>query len=203
MLRILMAASLISLTLSCAHKDAGKSHAKLSGRSIGQEDELHLESNSQLDSTFYIGYVDYFPETHEFYTTLFYRDGHEYPDEELLESKLDSVIIFEDDWGRERLPMDEAKKLLVLTGMDTLLIFNKTYQPICKCPLTRVEYLWNGLESYFIAVFKAGENFPGQTEELYGVSGNFPHEYFNAFSSREVVDPNLNNTLARKLNISR
>src|SRR5688500_12467894 len=154
MLRILLAISLISLTLSCAHKDAGKGRAKLAVTNAdAKNDASEFEAEPHFDSTFYLGYVDYFPDTREFYTALFHREGHEYPDEDLLESKLDSVIVFDDDWGRERLPMEEARKFLVLSGLDTLSIYNRKHELVCRCPLTRVEYLWDGLENYFIAVF--------------------------------------------------
>lgn len=197
-----MAASLIALCIACAHKDAGKGLVKMTGRN-GQENYIDPKAESHFDSTFYIGYVDYFPETKEFYTALFYRDGHEYPDEDLLESKLDSVIIFEEDWGRERLPLEEARKMLVLSGLDTLSIYNRKHERVAHCPLTRVEYLWNGLESHFIAVFKSDGTFSGQTEELYGVSADFPRNNFTFFSAEEISDSNLNLHLIKSLNLSR
>lgn len=203
MLRTLLAISLISLTLSCAHKDAGKGLRK-SPRTTGHETQsLSQQAEIFSDSTVYVGYVDYFPETREFYTALFYRDGHEYPDEDLLESKLDSVIVFEDDWGRERLPMKEAHELLVLTGLDTLLVFDRENKLVCTCPLNRVEYLWNGLESNFIAVFQADKDFGPQTGELYGVSASFPRERFEQLSSQEIRDANLNSYMIKALNINR
>ena len=184
MMRILMAISLISLALACAHKDAGKGRVKMSNpANPGNQTTGELQSETVADSTFYIGYVDYFPETREFYTALFHREGHEYPDEDLLESKLDSVIISDDDWGRERLPMNEARRMLRLSGLDTLTVFNRAHEQICRCPLTRVEYLWNGLESYFIAVFKSDLNSFEQTGELYGISGHFPLENRILFSA--------------------
>jgi hypothetical protein len=205
MLRILMAISLISLTLSCARKDAGNGLVKLSGRNPAHESENASSPHKQtaFDSTYYIGYVDYFPDTREFYTALFYREGHEYPEEDLLESKLDSLIVSDDDWARERLPMDEAKKLLVLSGLDTLLIFNRDHQAVCRCPLTRVEYLWNGMESYFIAIFKANDDFQGQTEELYGVSADFPFDNMTRFMSEEISDASFNEYLIKTLNVGR
>ena len=202
MMRILMALGLISLAIACAHKDA--SLVKLSGYAANSQNFLDdgLPDKAAADSTYYIGYVDYFPETREFYTALFYRDGHEYPDEDLLESRLDSVILWDGDWGRERLPMEEAKKMLLLTGLDSLSVFNRRHELICHCPLTRVEYLWNGLESYFIAVFSSdGEAFE-QTEELYGISGHFPLKNRTLFSAEEVTDPVYNEFVRRKLQIN-
>lgn len=178
---------------------------KLSGRNPGDDSRntLSIDNDTGFDSTFYIGYVDYFPDTREFYTALFYHEGHEYPDEDLLESKLDSVIASDDDWGRERLPMDEAKRLLVLSGLDTLLIFNRDHQPVSKSPLIRVEYLWNGMESYFIAVFKASDDFEGQTGELYGVSAGFPLDNMTRFMSPEINDKSFSDYLIKALNVGR
>ena len=202
MMRILMALSLISLAVACAHKDAGL--VKVSGYAPNSQNSFadDLPDKVAADSTYYIGYVDYFPETREFYTALFYRDGHEYPDEDLLESRLDSVILWNEDWGRERLPMEEAKKMLLLTGLDSLSVFNRRHELICRCPLTRVEYLWNGLESYFIAVFSSDGKPFEQTEELYGMSGHFPLKGRTLFSAEEVTDPVYNEFLRKKLQIN-
>lgn len=203
MMRILVALCLISLTLACAHKDAGKSLGKSSGRGNAQNEITTTMQEELDDSTFYVGYVDYFPETREFYTALHYRDGHEYPDEDLLESKLDSVIIWEEDWGRERLPMKEARRILMMAGLDTLLVFNSSHEQICRCPLSRVEYLWNGLESYFIAVFSSDGTFAAQTEQLYGISGHFPLRERVLFTSEEFHEPRYNEYVQKELNISK
>lgn len=203
MLRTLMAVGLISLTIACAHKEAGKGLSKLTDSNSGTAETSGLQKTPAFDSTFYIGYVDYFPETREFYTTLFYRDGHEYPDEDLLESKLDSSIVFDEDWGRERLPLDEARKMLVLDGLDTIAVYNRKHEAICRCPLTRVEYLWNGLESYFIAVFKSDKTFPGQTEELYGISADFPRGNFSGTSAEEIINSKPDHALLNRLNLSK
>ena len=204
MMRILMATTLISLVLACAHKDAGTARVKVSTPTDpGNRTDDELLSDLEADSSFYVGYVDYFPETGEFYTALFHREGHEYPDEDLLESRLDSVIISDEDWGRERLPMDEARRMLMLSGLDTLAVFNRKHEQVCRCPLTRVEYLWNGMESYFIAVFKSDLKSFEQTEELYGISGYFPLEDRILFSAQELTDEKYNAQLMTKLRFTR
>lgn len=200
-MRILVAISLIVLTLACAHRDAGKGLSKLSSRKPGAGPGLLNASDEDalFDSTIYMGYVDYFPETREFYTAVFFRDGHEYPDEDLMESKLDSVIVFDDDWGRERLPMEEARRMLVLSGLDTLSVFNRRHERICECPLKRVEFLWNGIESYFIAVFGYENESFAQTEELYGVSSRL--EMNNPSPAEEIRDEKLDRYMRKKLKI--
>lgn len=200
-MRILVAIILIVLTLACAHRDAGKGLSKLSSRKPGTGPGLLNASDEDalFDSTIYVGYVDYFPETREFYTAVFFRDGHEYPDEDLMESKLDSVILFDDDWGRERLPMEEARRMLVLSGLDTLSVFNRRHERICECPLKRVEFLWNGVESYFIAVFGYENESFTQTEELYGVSS--PLEMNNPSPAEEIRDAKLDRYMRKKLKI--
>jgi hypothetical protein len=198
MMRILLVIGLIAITISCARKDTGNGVSKVNVLNASADAVV-----DPFDSTFFIGYVDYFPETQEFYTGLFYREGHEYPDEDLLESKLDSVIVLNDDWGRERLPMEEAKRILVLSGLDTVSIFNRKNELICKTSLTRVEYLWNGLESYFIGVFKSDRKLFEQTEELYGISSSYASLFKPNFRAEEIEDGKLNEYLLRKLNISR
>jgi hypothetical protein len=203
MMRILLAMSLIALTLACAHKDAGKGRSKTPGRKADNGSPLSYRQTDDVyfDSTFYIGYVDYFPETQEFYTALFYREGHEYPDDDLLQSKLDSVIVLDDDWGRERLPMDEARRILLLSGLDSISIYNRSHQLICKSRLARVEYLWNGLENYFIAVFESDGKPFEQTEELYGITSAYAPAAA-PFSQVEIQNKILNEFLIKKLAIS-
>ncbi len=202
MMRILLATFLVAFAFACAHQDPGKNLMKSSAKTLKPEDDGYLNDFAQSqDSSFYIGYVDYFPETKEFYTNLYYKKGHEYPDEELLESKLDSVIVLEDDWGRERLPMEEAKKLLVLSGLDTVFIYNRQNHLVCTAALTRVEYLWNGLESFFVGVFKSDSKFLQQTEELYGVSAGHSNLMRSSFASEEIHDEGLNKTLIEKLHL--
>jgi hypothetical protein len=203
MTRIVVAMSLIALVFACAHQDPAKSLLKTPASALTTDGRTSPPENREShDSTFYIGYVDYFPETKEFYTNLYYRKGHEYPDEELLESKLDSVIVLEDDWGRERLPMEEAKKLLVLSGLDTLFIYNRRNELVCNASLTRVEYLWNGMESFFIAVLTPGSKFLQQTGELYGISAPYRSLGVAVVSAEEIEDRDLNRDLMRKMKLS-
>ncbi|HET9487794.1 MAG TPA: hypothetical protein VFO54_10175 [Chryseosolibacter sp.] len=202
MMRIVLAISLMALVVACAHKDAGKGLVKLSGRNNSPATNRSPLETMPFDSTIYIGYVDYFPETREFYTALFYREGHEYPDEDLLESKLDSVILFDDDWGRERLPMEEARNILVLSGLDTLSIFNRKHELICTSPLNRIEYLWNGLESYFIAVYASDRKFTEQREELYGVTSRYSALLDATCSAAEFKDDELDKFLVKKLKVN-
>ena len=201
-LRLLTATIFLALVLACAHKDAGKALNKSPERKADAElrSASRAGEDAFLDSSFYIGYVDYFPETHEFYTALFFRDGHEYPDEDLLAARLDSVIVYDDDWGRERLPIEEARNILVLSGLDSLAVYNRDHELICRCPLSRVEYLWNGLENYFIAVFKhADKNFE-QTEELYGIGSAYVAS--GKTSAIEFGDASYDLFLKKKLKLS-
>lgn len=203
MMRMLLAITLFVLTLACAQKDPGKGLNKLSGRKTTPESEpSRKQIQVSFDSTFYIGYVDYFPETREFYTPLFYQKGHEYPDEDILESRLDSVIAFEEDWGRERLPMEEAQEMLVLSGLDSIAIYNRRHQLVCRSRLIRVEYLWNGMESNFVAVFQSDGSPVEETHELYGVSAGLSC-YETGFQEEELQDARINELLIERMNISR
>jgi hypothetical protein len=203
MMRPLILLTLLWVTFSCANKDSGNNTIKLSSTHMVPDlsPVRGQRTDASFDSTFYIGYVDFFPETREFYTALFYREGFENPDEEMLESKLDSVIFSGDDWGRERLPMVEAKKMLVLSGLDSIYIFNRHHQRIARASLSRVEYLWDGLESYFVGVFKSDVALNEQTEELYGISAGYPVLNESSFSCEEVQDQKLNAKLIAQLHI--
>lgn len=203
-MRIVVAISVIALAFACAHQDPSRSLTK------AEEEKLtagaaaaHSDTRESADSTFYIGYVDYFPDTREFYTTLYFLKGHEYPDDELLESRLDSVIVSEDDWGRERLPVDEARQVLVLSGLDSLFIYNRNHTLVSTARFTRVEYLWNGMESFFIAVFKPGPGFVRQTGELYGISASYAALGVSVAACGEIEDQKLNEKLTAKMNLDR
>jgi len=200
---LVLVVGLWCLTVSCAHKDAGKSILKLSANTSAPEviTTQQQKVNAYFDSTLYIGYVDYFPETSEFFTALFFKDGFEEPDEEVLASKLDSLVFSEEDWSRERLPMSEARRMLVLSGLDTIFIFNRRHQLVSKATLSRVEYLWDGMEGYFIGVFNGDKKFSAQTEELYGVSSHYLPLKTAAFACEEIEDEKLNNKLLGSLHI--
>lgn len=195
------AIALIALASACAHKDAGKSFQKSSTNNAAHIAKHAAVNNKRLESFLFIGYVDYFPETKEFYTKLFYQEGKEYPDEDLLESRLDSVIVFEEDWGRERLPMEDARQLLVLSGLDTLFIYNRDHRLVSTASLKRVEYLWNGMESVFVGVFKSGGGIMQQTTELYGMNTAYTRLKVSPFSADEIEDQTLNRNLIDKMHL--
>lgn len=203
MMRIVVAISVIALACACAHQDPSRSLTKAEEEKLTAGTAARYDVRESPDSCFYIGYVDYFPDTREFYTNLYYRKGHEYPDDELLESRLDSVIVSEDDWDRERLPMEEARKVLVLSGLDSLFIYNRGHALVATARLTRVEYLWNGMESFFIAVFDPGAGFVRQTGELYGISASYAALGLPVVAAREVEDQKLNEKVMAKMKLDR
>lgn len=202
MMRIVVAISVTALVCACAHQDPSKTLTK------AEEDRLTSGTTvstlpESTDSTFYIGYVDYFPDTREFYTNVYYRKDREYPDEEFLESRLDSVIVSQDDWDRERLPMEEARKVLVLSGLDTLFIYDRSHALVSTARFRRVEYLWNGMESFFIAVFEPDASFAGQKGELYGISASYASLGVRVSAAHEFEDRKLNEQVMAKMKLDR
>jgi hypothetical protein len=201
MMRIVVAISVTALVCACAHQDPSKTLTKAEEKRLASGTVAAIPEST--DSTFYIGYVDYFPDTREFYTNVYYRKNREYPDEEFLESRLDSVIVSQDDWDRERLPIEEARKVLVLSGLDTLFIYDRSHTLVSTARFRRVEYLWNGMESFFIAVFEPDAGFTGQTGELYGISASYTSLGVPVSVAGEFEDRKLNDQLMTKMKLDR
>lgn len=151
------------------------------------------------DSTFYIGFVEYFPDTKEYYTQLYFRKDN--PDVNAGNKLLDSTIVSDMDFSRERLPMAEAEKMLVMENMDKLFIYNKNHELITTGSLIRVESLFEAISSQFIAVYKPDKVVADKNEPLYGITaGSAGYEIPN-FSVQEVKDQKLTEAILKKLDI--
>lgn len=107
------------------------------------------------DSTVFIGAVESFDETREYYTPVFFCD----PDIDddvyyFLESNLDSVIYQDDEERRKRLPMALARHFFRLDGLSTLSLYDRHSRFISHAELIRVELYDAPIERSYIAVYR-------------------------------------------------
>ena len=182
MRRFLLMAWVLLYAYACMHPDEAE-------RRTSDNFSSERQGPDPFEASLYIGDVDYFFNSNEFYTPLFLRDRYENAGEDWLETRLDSVIEQNEDWGRERLPMEEAEEYFILTGLDTLSIYDTTHTKVCDCPLKRVEYFWNGMETRFVAVFANTGNPVSSEAQFYGVGQAPERVRFPAFAVDILQDP--------------
>lgn len=106
------------------------------------------------ESSPYVGEIDAFEETHEYYTTVYYRSDDSTADNyDYLAAKADSVIYEGDEMRRKRIPFDVAEEYFNITGLEKISVYSNG-KHISEAELVRVELLEGMIESQFIAVFK-------------------------------------------------
>ena len=107
------------------------------------------------DSTVFIGAVESFDETREYYTPVFFCDPN--IDDNVyyfLESKLDSVIYQDDEERRKRLPMAVARHFFRLGGLTTLSLYDRHSRYLSRAELVRIELYDAPIERSYIAVYR-------------------------------------------------
>lgn len=162
-------------------------------------DEKDTTSLFYGDSTFYVGFVNYFPETKEYYTQLYFRADH--PADFQLNHLLDSTIFSDMETGRDRLPMVEAERFLVIDGMEILSIYNNRHQLITTASLIRIEKLSSTIEDEFVAVYKGKEFISGINEPYYGVTEGYDGYELDDFSAELLENKKLNENIIQELAI--
>jgi hypothetical protein len=102
----------------------------------------------------YIGDIDAFEETREYYTMVYYRSSDSTADDyDYLAARADSVIFEDDEMRRKRIPADIAERYFEIAGMERISVYNNG-RHISDADLVRVELLEGVIERHFIAVFR-------------------------------------------------
>lgn len=163
----------------------------------GSQNELPFHP----DSTFFIGFVRYFPETKEFYISLYYR-ADEVADDGALDQLLDSTVFEDAETTRKRLPLTAAEKWFVTEDIHKLFIYNNLHEPVTAASLVRIEKLDGPVESEFIAVYKP-ETVAGVQENMgyYGITSKDHGYQVMPGSIREVKEPELDRAVIQHLNM--
>jgi len=147
--------------------------------------------SSDLDSTFYIGYIEFFPETREFYLLLSYTKDDFFP-------KLDSIVYFKDEDFKRHRVANESLKAFPLAGLANITVYDEQNRPITKAKLESIEQFDDAISSQYIAVYKQTFT-PKGGLHYYGVGENATG-YQRDFSYTEFNDAALTKTLLAKLN---
>jgi hypothetical protein len=147
----------------------------------------------------YIGEMYYFQETDEFYTPLFFNPDFDENETDALISMSDSVVYDHNNTKRRRVPMTVAKTAFNLTGLDSLHIYDTHHTLISEASFIRVEYVENGVEHKFIAVYHAGRLTTDPAERYYCTSDLLRDYYISGFSHRTVNDQSLNKFIIYRL----
>lgn len=145
----------------------------------------------------------YLPETAEYYTPLFFNSDYDEDDTHAVESLSDSVVYQAAKIIRKRIPTKTAEAIFMMDDLDSLYILDARNGEIFTGSLLRVEYMDNGVENKFMAVYAA--NLPGTdpAERYYCTSEPLADRYINDFSYRIVNDKSLNQYIVHRLNRSR
>ena len=207
-MKIVLCVFLLLIITSCTQRGRpveDKSDLSVSSQpSAGAEDDTAdaPESNDDLryhpDSTFYIGFVNYFPETKEFYTSLYYR-ADEVDDGDALDQLLDSTIYEDAETTRKRLPMTVARKWFVTDDIHKLYVYNSLHELVTAASLVRIEKLDGVIESEFIAVYKPEAFIAEDQASYYGITSKDHGYQVMPVSIREVKDPELDQSIIQHL----
>ena len=146
-----------ALTNNTTHVDSTSLPIEPRTESSTRTDSIDIIEESiriPADSSPYIGEVDAFEETGEYYTSIYYLPHvPESGAYEFLSDRTDSVVYEGDEMRRKRVPMALAEMYFNLEGLLRVSVFTKG-KLVSQARLVRVELLEGIIESQFIAVFK-------------------------------------------------
>lgn len=157
------------------------------------------EEDDYYATTAYIGDMYYLPQICEWFTRVHFKPEHTDTGEKELLPALDSVITGSSNLTRRRVPMDQARKYFILSGLDSVFVFNMTHDLLAKVALAGVELIERGGDRKFVAVY-AAPRFERDAEELYYcVSQQLPDHFIAGFSYSQINDPTLENYVLHQL----
>jgi hypothetical protein len=206
-MRYALFAGLLSFLFSCSSKDRTNQDLTSVESDVNNtlldtlsSDEEHVDPPN-LDSTVYIGRVNYFEATNEFYIPLYYRVESNY---NVDRNRLDSVVYkdnVEDGVVRTRLNREEAKKRFYLEGMDSLIIYGASHKKSSRIPIARVELLDQAISSEFVAVYPVSDGISQEGYPYYAIGTNGKVPVVENFSTQELSDIELNQKIIGNLKL--
>ncbi|MBX2966422.1 MAG: hypothetical protein KF845_09770 [Cyclobacteriaceae bacterium] len=145
----------LTLLIACTTpgaSDNSKSDSNTESITIAQQEII---SNIQAtDSLSYIGFINKFENSDDFYTDIYFIEGFNYADYDKVRSLGDSIIFRNEELKRVRIPTEKVKQYFILDGLNKINIYNRNNELITTGELTGVEYVEDVIESRFVAVFK-------------------------------------------------
>lgn len=150
---------------------------------------------NSADPSPYIGDVDAFQATHEYYTTVYYRTDVEKSDDyDLLAARADSVVHEDEEMRRKRVPYSIARQYFNLAGLEAISIYNDGHH-VVDARFVRVELLEGMIESQFIAVFKPVDPLAFNPDVSYCISSGDITAKSRAITSQAIDDSLFTNEL--------
>lgn len=188
-------ASLLLVILTCCNSPNSSISEK-------QEDSLAttIEPRSQTptDSSTYIGFIQKFNESDEFYTDLYFKDPYDYRNYEEVAKVADSLIFNDDETSRSRIPPEYAEKFFDLSGIQTIEIFDSTGKKLTTGKFIRVELFDNMITGGFVATYKVDN--PQIANPSYCI-GNRRWDLDPTQTYAALSDDELNSTITKFLNL--
>lgn len=140
-----------------------------------EENPTTKTSATAIDSSVYVGTINAFDSTREYYISI-YSLPHRNDEDlfEVLADKADSVVFTDIETRRSRIPMEIAKKYFNLIGLEKISVYDNG-QHLTDARLVRVEEYSGPIESYFIAVYKPDTFLPLNFNTSYCVSSGRNH----------------------------
>lgn len=171
------------------------------------DDKNHEMNSSEdfdsLDSKSYIGFINqfYFQESNEFYIELYFKEaGIDYGGIIEIASTQDSIIYFDDENQRNRIPDSIARLKFELSGLNTLTLFDENHHNLTEAQFVRVEYLEQNIYSVFIAVYRVDNKL--NIEKGKYCIGNFSESMASPNEYLPFTDSILTQEIATQLNFS-
>jgi hypothetical protein len=154
--------------LACTVKKVGTEQPKPNSRNPAQGSQAMA-----FDSTVYIGPVNYFEDTKEFFTPLYYSEEVN-ADEAYgyLSKAVDSLLSSENGVNRKRLPYETAQWFFKMEGMSAVSLFNAESKKLGDADLVRIELHQNKGGEQFIAVYKPRAPLSFTTSAVYCASAS-------------------------------
>jgi hypothetical protein len=160
-----------------------------------------IEIDIPADSTLYIGTIEAFENTQEFYTPLYFKQEIGDAEYSHVHGLTDSIIYQGDEIQRKLMPFDQAMKYFNLNGLRQISIYNDSNQLLSKANLLRVEYVQDFIEGEFVAVFKS-ERYIGNNEHGMYCLGQTLQKFTMTDARCEVVsDPVIDEAIAKAIGV--
>lgn len=155
----------------------------------------------RLSTTVYVGEMYFFQETREFYTSVYFDPDQDQRDPELFIPLLDSTIYEGKNFRRKRLPMELARNTFMLSDLDSLFVYDTDHRFITTAMLLRIEYLQDGVDDKFIAVYKGDQLKNDPAEQYYCMNKILPDLQVHDFSYKIINDQSLNGFIVHRLKV--
>lgn len=166
---------------------------------------VHRATGEEFDyyaTTAYIGEMYPLPATRQMYTPAYLLPEFKGSLPEEFLPHVDSIIAESASMTRKRIRISIARRMFLLSGMDSVSVFTTDHAFVGKVSFSGVELMQRGEELTFIAVYEM-HDFPADTDELYYcVNKDLPELAIENFDYTLLNNPSLDNYVLHRLGLS-